>query len=380
MWSLFVLGVCLVAPRLAAMSLADFDGTWLLADAEYEGNPITDGSLDGAVLTLAGGKYGFRLNDTTADGTVTLDTSHTPAWMDLAEVNGPNAGRVIKVLVELTADGWRGAYAMGGGARPTALKTESGSSQFLGRYVRKPGTAPATTKLRALLITGGCCHEYAQQGLLLAQELSRRANIEIKVVQDPGADGTKHRISVYEKENWAEGYDLILHNECYSDEKDPAWLERIVKPHRSGVPAVVIHCAMHCYRAPTNDWFQFVGVTSHRHGSHFAYPTLNVQPKHPVMIGFPTVWSTPMEELYHIESVSKNATPLATGYSPETKRGEANVWVNQYGQARVFGTTIGHYTKTMQDPVFLDLLARGMLWACGKLGDDGKPAAGYGAK
>jgi hypothetical protein len=32
----------------------------------------------------------------------------------------------------------------------------------------------------------------------------------------------------------------------------------------------------------------------------------------------------------------------------------------------------------MSDPVYLDLVTRGLLWACDKLDKDGKPKAGYG--
>jgi type 1 glutamine amidotransferase len=39
---------------------------------------------------------------------------------------------------------------------------------------------------------------------------------------------------------------------------------------------------------------------------------------------------------------------------------------------------MGHNNSTMEDPVFLDLVARGLLWATGKLSDEGKPVAGYG--
>ena len=53
-------------------------------------------------------------------------------------------------------------------------------------------------------------------------------------------------------------------------------------------------------------------------------------------------------------------------------------WVNQYGKTRVFSTTIGHNNATVEDARYLDLVARGVLWATGKLGDDGKPVAGYG--
>jgi len=43
------------------------------------------------------------------------------------------------------------------------------------------------------------------------------------------------------------------------------------------------------------------------------------------------------------------------------------IWTNQYGKARVFGTTYGHSDETFRDPVFLDYVARGLLWAAGRL-------------
>ena len=58
--------------------------------------------------------------------------------------------------------------------------------------------------------------------------------------------------------------------------------------------------------------------------------------------------------------------PLATAKSKETKNDEVCVWTNTYGKGRVFGTTIGHYNEELADPVFLDMLTRGLLWACDK--------------
>ena len=46
----------------------------------------------------------------------------------------------------------------------------------------------------------------------------------------------------------------------------------------------------------------------------------------------------------------------------------------------MFGTTIGHYTETVASPQYLDLVTRGLLWACNKLDDEGKPAKGYEPK
>lgn len=236
--------------------------------------------------------------------------------------------------------------------------------------------AAETKPLRALLITGGCCHDYPRQQEILPKGISARANVEWTVVLDPRT-GTTGKIPLYEKENWAEGFDVVVHNECFADEKEIPWLERIVKPHREGVPAVVIHCTMHCYRAPSEEWFKFCGVTSHKHGSHFAY-TMKLVADHPVVKGMPQTWQTPKEELYHIAKVWPDAIPLASGYSHETRKDEVNVWLNTYGKGRVFGTTLGHYNHTLEEPWCLDLLARGLLWACGRLGDDGKPLPGYG--
>jgi type 1 glutamine amidotransferase len=237
--------------------------------------------------------------------------------------------------------------------------------------------AEAAQPLKALLVTGGCCHDYPKQKKIIPEGVSARANVEWTVVEDPST-GTKSSQKLYANPDWAKGYDLVVHNECFADDKDLDWLEAILKPHREGVPAVVIHCAMHCYRAPTNDWFKFCGVTSHRHGSHFDYPLKNANPEHPIMKGFPAVWQTPKEELYHIALVWPTATPLGTGYSPETKKDETCIWINTYGKARVFGTTVGHYNQTMETPEFLDVLTRGILWTVEKLDDQGKPKAGYG--
>jgi type 1 glutamine amidotransferase len=165
---------------------------------------------------------------------------------------------------------------------------------------------------------------------------------------------------------------VVVHNECFSDVKEDDWVERIVQPHRNGVPAVVIHCAMHCYRAPTNEWFKFVGVTSHRHGSHFPIVVKNVKPEHPIMKNFPGEWPTPKEELYNVVKVWPDSTPLGHAWSHETKTDEVCVWINQYGKGRVFGTTLAHYNQTMEQPVYLDLVTRGLLWACGRLDADGK--------
>ena len=69
---------------------------------------------------------------------------------------------------------------------------------------------------------------------------------------------------------------------------------------------------------------------------------------------------------------------MAKAYGTETKQDHVVIWLNTYGKGRSFVTTLGHTDETMKTDVYLDLVARGLLWACGKLNDDGTPAKGYG--
>lgn len=55
-------------------------------------------------------------------------------------------------------------------------------------------------------------------------------------------------------------------------------------------------------------------------------------------------------------------------------------WTNLCGpqKTRVFCTTIGHNNATVKDDRYLDLVARGCLWACEKIDASGTPLPGYG--
>jgi type 1 glutamine amidotransferase len=86
-----------------------------------------------------------------------------------------------------------------------------------------------------------------------------------------------------------------------------------------------------------------------------------------------------VDELYVIEKLWPNATALATAVSPEDRAEYPLVWTNLYnGKTRVFSTTVGHNNETVNDDRYLEFVTRGLLWAAGKLTDDGKAAEGYG--
>lgn len=225
----------------------------------------------------------------------------------------------------------------------------------------------AAESIKALLITGGCCHNYPFQTEAMKKGIAPHANVAWTVVNE-GGNGTTAEIDLYQNPAWAKGYDVVVHNECFANTTNPDYIKGITQAHHEGVPAVVIHCAMHTYRAAKiDDWREFLGVTSRRHDHQSNYPVKKVQPDHPIMKAIPDDWVTPKDELYIIEKLWPNTTPLATSISERDGKAQPVIWVNQYGKARVFGTTYGHSDTTFADPVFTDLLAHGLLWAAGKL-------------
>ncbi len=221
--------------------------------------------------------------------------------------------------------------------------------------------------LKALIITGGCCHNYKFQSDALKEALTKVADVDVTVVNE-GGTGTRAEIDLYKDKDWAKSYDVVIHNECFADTNNEDYVKSITAAHKAGKPAMVIHCAMHTYRsAKFDDWREFLGVTS-RHHEHMARYLVKVAAKdHPIMKGFPDNWVTPRDEIYIVEKVWPNTKALAISASERSGKEQPVIWVNDYNGTRVFGTTYGHSDDTFRDPVFLNLLGRAFVWAAGKL-------------
>lgn len=233
--------------------------------------------------------------------------------------------------------------------------------------------------LRALMVAGGCCHDYTKQKFIISEGVAARANVEFTLVHE-GSDRT-NRVSIYEKPDWWRGYDVVLHNECFGYMDDTNLVRNITAAHDAGVPGVFLHCSAHSYRmAQTDAWRATLGLRSMSHDKGRDLTVKKVNDKHPVMQGFPAEWLNPKDELYRNERVWPTVTPLGTAFSEESKKDHVVIWVNEYAKTRVFATTLGHGNETMQSPVYLDLVTRGLLWACDKLDAEGKPRAGYAVK
>ncbi len=226
-----------------------------------------------------------------------------------------------------------------------------------------------TKTIRALLIAGGCCHDYAKQQEALCKGIQSLANVQVDVYWTDNSTTTPI-LPLYGKLNWAEEYDVIIHDECAADIKDPAILNRIIQTHQK-IPAVHLHCAMHSFRTGSDAWFKHLGLQSTGHGPQEPIEIQFVDTKHPITATLGD-WKTVKEELYNNVKLF-DAHPLAVGKQSVGKGDKARVdeavvaWINEAQGARSFSTTIGHNTETVQDARYLELVTRGLLWACGKL-------------
>lgn len=233
--------------------------------------------------------------------------------------------------------------------------------------------AAETKPLKALLIAGGCCHDYAKQHEILSKGIQSRANVQVDVVWTDDKS-TNPPLPLYDNPDWAKGYDIIIHDECAAGLKDIGTIKRILDVHKT-IPAVHLHCAMHSFRPGNDSWYKHLGIQSNSHGPQEPIAITYVDKDHPITKPLAD-WTTIKEELYNNVNIF-DAHPLAMGkQTVKQKDGTTKdveyivAWTNEKQGARSFSTTIGHNNDTVADSRYLDLLARGLLWACDKLTPD----------
>ena len=75
---------------------------------------------------------------------------------------------------------------------------------------------PAGPRINALVVSGGCCHDYALQGRLLMDAVNKSLPVDWTVVVQ-GGRGTRGSMPVYAQPDWSKGFDIVIHNECLAD-------------------------------------------------------------------------------------------------------------------------------------------------------------------
>ncbi len=256
-------------------------------------------------------------------------------------------------------------------------------------YAEEQNTDP----LKILMITGGGpWHDYATQKDQIKEGLMERlSNIEITTDYE-GRDtntmeSTDFKFSRHLKKDWAAEFDVVIYNHCNLQVKDEAYVKGIIAEHvKHKVPAVMLHCPIHLYQYAEGDaaeaWWKFTGAVSYvhekeNHPNTSPYTIEVLEPLHPIMTNYPRSWRTPAGELYLIVDLHDDVTPLSHAYSVETHSYSETAWVHEYEGVRVFTSSLGHHNVSTGSDVNLNLIASGVLWAAGKLEEDGSPAPGY---
>lgn len=148
-WYLQCAAVCAVFWSAACLSCADEraavqatglsqDGTWHPVTATLDGVDMSQSMRESTVLKLTGEQYSVTVNGTPDRGTCVVDRSVMPWRMKILGTVGPNKGKTLLAIFELTKeDRLRVCYDLAGGQYPEAFAAGAGSGRLLMEYRRE---------------------------------------------------------------------------------------------------------------------------------------------------------------------------------------------------------------------------------------------------
>ena len=118
---------------------SEVEGVWSMVRAEMDGVAAPELVARNLTLELACGEYRVRLNDETTDsGTFELGGTRNGQTMLLRGSEGPNSGRTIPCIYQITGDRLRVCYSFDG-AMPTEFMTTGKRLRYLATYRRREG-------------------------------------------------------------------------------------------------------------------------------------------------------------------------------------------------------------------------------------------------
>jgi type 1 glutamine amidotransferase len=136
---------------------------------------------------------------------------------------------------------------------------------------------------------------------------------------------------------------------------------------------VLIHSATWTKPKPSDEVAELVGVGGFRLFRHGAVRLNVTNREHPICAGLSKTITLEDDETYWPPTpIMEGVTVLATSVEDKAKRrstpraAQPMFWCYELGAGRVFGCVPGHRAQTFDDPVFRELLLRGVAWSAGE--------------
>jgi uncharacterized protein len=217
----------------------------------------------------------------------------------------------------------------------------------------------AQTKIQVLLLTGddvSPAHNWREMAEATREVLVNSGKFEVRVSEDP---------SILESSRLS-SYDLIfmtLYNSKLPTPSDKA-KENLINFVKSGKGFAVSHLASASFK----DWPEFqkmcgrywvMGTSGHGPRSTFKVKVVNKN--HPITKGVSDFETD--DELYAKLQGDAPVQVLVEADSDWSKKTEPLVFVQPYGQGRVFSETFGHDRKAIMNPMVQKLIVQGCEWA-----------------
>src|SRR5262245_48311059 len=240
-------------------------------------------------------------------------------------------------------------------------------------FLALPLCAGDAKSIKVLIITGDHGHAWKETTPYIKDVLSK-AGMTVDVTETPAKDLTSDNLAKY---------DVLLLN--YKDTPnggtDTRWSaankQAFLDAVRGGKGLVVFHHASSAFVRPNWEEFEKAIAGGWRaqggHGPAHEFVVKKTDVKHPISEGLPAEFHHTIDELYQNSKMTPGSIVLATAYSdPQKPRGtgkdEPVIWINHYGQGRVFQIVLGHDARAMSDPPFQTWMKRGVeLAATGKV-------------
>jgi uncharacterized protein (TIGR03067 family) len=128
--------------------LRALEGEWSFDALQVDGNQVPRPMIGDSKLLLDGDRFRMESPEATYDGRFSIDTSTTPMRIDIAFVEGPEAGNSSYGIFELDAGRLVICLGLVGASRPTAFVSRPGTGHAL-EHLRRAST------LRPANVTGG---------------------------------------------------------------------------------------------------------------------------------------------------------------------------------------------------------------------------------